>query len=156
MTRNRKNKSRRLGLTAVELAMVLPILFTMVMGLFEGGSAYYSWLTVQKAAQVGARFAATGRGEDEGTRLNQIIATTEAGLTTLTHGTTEVTVRSWPDLNAVGDGIDGNPGAPCQMAEVAVLYNYKPFTPIVAALLPDTIPLHGYDRKVNEPWKPCD
>ncbi len=42
------------------------------------------------------------------------------------------------------------------MAEVAVVYQYKPFTPLVATLLPDSIPLRGYDRKVNEPWKPCD
>ena len=156
MTRNRKNNSSRSGMTAIELAMILPILFTLIMGIFEGGNAYYSWLTVQKAAQIGAHFAATGRGDEEGTRLSQIITTTEAGLTTLKHGTVEINIRSWPDLSAVGDGIDGDPGAPCQLAEVAVLYNYKPFAPIVAALLPDTIPLEGYDRKINEPWKPCD
>jgi hypothetical protein len=39
---------------------------------------------------------------------------------------------------------------------VAVLYNYEPFTPLVAQLLPETIPLKGFDRKVNEPWKPCN
>lgn len=156
MIYHRKNNSRRRGLAATELALILPILFILIMALVEGGNAYYSWLTVQKAAQIGARFAATGRGVEEGTRLNQILAATEAGLTTLNHGSTEISVRSWPDLTATGEGIEGNAGEPCQLAEVAVLYNYEPFTPLVAPLLPDTIPLHGYDRKVNEPWKPCD
>ena len=151
-----KNNSRRRGSSAVEMAFVLPILFLLVMAIVEGGNAFYSWLTVQKAAQVGARFAATGRGDDEGTRLAQIISATEAGLATLNQGSIEISVRSWPDLSAEGDGIDNDPGGPCQLAEVAVLYQYEPFTPLVAPLLPDSIPLYGYDRKVNEPWKPCD
>ncbi|MCJ2164418.1 MULTISPECIES: TadE family protein [unclassified Pseudodesulfovibrio] len=155
MLKNQKN-SRRAGVAAVEMALILPIMFVLVMAIIEGGNAYYSWLTVQKAAQIGARFAATGRGDEEGTRLSQIIATTEAGVAALKNGTIDISVRSWPDLTATGDGIDNDPGAPCQLAEVAVLYNYEPFTPLVSPLLPDTIPLRGYDRKVNEPWKPCD
>jgi len=151
-----RNNSRRNGLAAVEMALVLPVMFLVIMAVIEGGSAFYSWLTVQKAAQVGARFAATGRGDEEGTRLAQIIAATEAGLSALNQDGIEVSVRSWPDLSAAGDGIDNDPGGPCQLAEVAVLYQYRPFTPLVAPLLPETIPLHGYDRKVNEPWKPCD
>ncbi|MBG0788968.1 MAG: pilus assembly protein [Desulfovibrionaceae bacterium] len=148
--------SRKLGATAVETALVLPIMFLLIMVVIEGGNAFHSWLTVQKAAQIGARFAATGRGDEEGTRLPRIIAATEAGLTALGHGSYEISVRSWPDLSAGGDGIDNDPGGPCQLAEVAVLYQYEPFTPLVASMLPDTIPLRGYDRKVNEPWKPCD
>lgn len=156
MTRHKKHTSRRSGVVSVELALILPILFTLAMCVIEGGNAYYSWLTVQKAAQYGARTAATGRGEEDGTRLSQIIAATEAGLETLNNGVTVISIRSWPDLNATGDGIDNDAGAPCQLAEVAVLYNYEPFTPIVSSLLPDTIPLRGFDRKVNEPWKPCN
>lgn len=151
-----KKNSHRNGVAAIEMALILPILFVVVMMVIEGGNAFYSWLTVQKAAQIGARFAATGRGDDEGTRLAQIIATTEAALTTLNQGDIEISVRSWPDLSASGDGIDNDPGGPCQLAEVAVLYNYEPFTPLVAPMLPDSIPLLGYDRKINEPWKPCD
>lgn len=155
MLKNTKNSSRR-GIAAVEMALILPILFLLAMAIIEGGNAVYAWVTVQKAAQLGARYMATGRGEDEGTRLQDIIAQTEAGLTTLNMNRIEIKVRSWPDLTATGDGIDNDPGAPCQLAEVAVYYNYEPFTPLVAPLLPESIPLHGYDRKVNEPWKPCD
>lgn len=155
MRNNRKNARRR-GLAAVELALILPVLLLLIMAVIEGGNAVYAWVTVQKAAQMGARYAATGRGADTGTRLTGIIDTTQAGLTTLNQANVVISVRSWPDLSATGDGIDNDPGAPCQLAEVAVLYNYEPFTPLVAPLLPDSIPLRGYDRKVNEPWKPCD
>ncbi len=147
---------RKTGMAAVEMALIIPILFIFSMALIEGGNAFYAWLTVQKAAQIGARYAATGRGAEEGTRLAEIIAATEAGLSTLNKGGAEISVRSWPDLSATGDGIDNDPGGPCQLAEVAVVYIYQPFTPLVAPLLPETIPLRGYDRKVNEPWKPCD
>lgn len=155
MRNNRKNARRR-GLAAVEMALVLPILLLLIMAVIEGGNAVYAWVTVQKAAQMGARYAATGRGADTGTRLAGIISTTQAGLAALDQANVVISVRSWPDLSATGDGIDNYPGAPCQLAEVAVLYNYEPFTPLVAPLLPDSIPLRGYDRKVNEPWKPCD
>ena len=155
MLKNRNNPSRS-GLAAVEVALILPILFLVVMAIIEGGNAVYAWVTVQKAAQIGARYMATGRGEEEGTRLQDIIEVTEGGLTTLNMNRVEITIRSWPDLTATGDGIDNDPGAPCQLAEVAVRYDYEPFTPLVGPLLPESIPLRGYDRKVNEPWKPCD
>ena len=151
-----RNTDSRQGLAAVETALILPILFILVMAIVEGGNAFSAWLTVQKAAQLGARFAATGRGEDDGNRLSQIIAATEAGVATLDQDKVVITIRSWPDLNATGDGINNDAGAPCTLAEVAVVYNYEPFTPLVSPLLPDSIPLRGYDRKVNEPWKPCD
>ena len=154
--RTQKTPSRRSGLVAVETALVLPILFLIVMGLIEGSNAAYSWMTVQKAAQIGARFASTGRGSDDGSRLTQILDATKDSLVALDIASCEIKVRSWPDLSASGDGIDNDPGAPCQLAEVSVLYSYKPFTPLVGALLPETIPLYGSDRKVNEPWKPCD
>lgn len=147
---------RRRGIAAVEMALILPIMLVLIMAVIEGGNAFYSWLTVQKASQMGARFAATGRGDEEGTRLAQIISTTESGLVALNMDNVTITVRSWPDLAATGDGIDNSPGGPCQLAEVAVIYNYEPFIPLISPMLPDSIPLRGYDRKVNEPWKPCD
>jgi Flp pilus assembly protein TadG len=155
MQTNRKG-TRRAGLAAVEMALILPIMFMIVMAVIEGGNAVYAYVTVQKAAQIGARFAATGRGADEGTRLDDIIRATRTGLAALDQSNVVISVRSWPDIQALGDGIDNDPGAPCQLAEVAVVYNYEPFTPLVAPLLPDSIPLRGFDRKVNEPWKPCD
>lgn len=154
--RTTNTTKRRRGIASVELALTLPILVLMVMAVIEGGNVFYSWLTVQKAAQIGARYAATGRGDGEGTRLTQIIKATEAGLASLDNANAEIKVRSWPDVTAEGDGIENYPGAPCQLAEVAVIYHYSPLTPLIAQMLPESFPLYGFDRKVNEPWKPCE
>lgn len=155
MSRNKRH-TRCWGIATTEFALVLPFLFFLVMGLVEAGYMSYSWLAVQKAAQTGARFAATGQGDEEGTRMTEIVRLTEEWLAGLDKGGKEVTVSSWPSSTPVGDGIDNNAGGPCNMVEVAVVYEYHPFTPLVGALLPNVVEIYGRDRKLNEPWKPCD
>ncbi|WP_319471069.1 TadE/TadG family type IV pilus assembly protein [uncultured Pseudodesulfovibrio sp.] len=154
MTLRKRPRSR--GLVSMEIALLLPLLMVLAMAIIEGGTMLYSWMTLQKAAQSGTRFAATGQGEDEGTRLSQITAVTEGWLDRLNKGTKEITITSWPDKTVTGDGIDNSAGGPCTMVQVAVLYNYHPFTPVVGNLLPEVVELRGADRKLNEPWKPCD
>lgn len=156
MTTRTHTDRRRRGMTTMELALILPILLALAMGTIEGGTMFYSWLTVQKAAQNGARFGATGQGVDEGTRDTQIVQVTEEWLAALDRGSKEVTLRHWPSTTASGDGTEGTAGGPCQLMEVAVVYNYHPFTPLIGALLPEVVPIHGHERKLNEPWKPCD
>lgn len=151
-----RTSTRRRGLASMEFALILPLLLVFVMAIIEGGVMFYSWLTIQKAAQSGARFAATGQGEDEGTRIPQIMEVTEDWMTHLDKGGKTIVIKSWPDAIASGEGAEGNPGGPCQMVEVAVTYAYHPFTPIIGDALPEVINLHGFDRKLNEPWRPCD
>jgi len=38
---------------------------------------------------------------------------------------------------------------------VSVSYLYQPVTPLLGDVLPQSIPVSGSDRKVNEPWRPC-
>ena len=140
----------------MEFAMILPLLMIFIMCILEAGTIGYSWLTVQKAAQTGARFAATGQGDEMGSRLTQIAQVTEEWMTTLDNGSKEIVISSWPTTEASGDGITVDAGGPFQLVEVAVVYNYHPFTPLVGAALPEVIKLQGFDRKLNEPWKPCE
>lgn len=155
MTKHLKH-SRRRGMTTMEFAMILPFLVVLVLGMVEFGTMFYSWLTIQKAAQSAARFAATGVGEEEGTRMNQTLQLAESWMTDLDNGSKEIVITSWPTPNATGQGVEGSAGTPCGLVEVAVTYNYHPFTPVVSAMLPEVLQLHGQDRKMNEPWKPCD
>ncbi|MFH1915014.1 MAG: TadE family protein [Pseudomonadota bacterium] len=148
--------NRRRGMTTMEFALILPFLLAMVMVTIEAGTMFYSWLTIQKAAQSGSRFAATGQGEEQGDRLNRIMEATGVWLDHLDSGGTEITVRSWPDVSGSGDGMADDAGNPCGLVEVAVTYHYHPFTPIIGAMLPNSIALTGSDRKLNEPWRPCD
>ncbi|MES9994867.1 TadE/TadG family type IV pilus assembly protein [Desulfovibrio aminophilus] len=153
MRRRRSHLSR--GVAAVEMALILPALLLMVFGLLESGNLFLSWLTVQKSAEMGARFAATGQGEDEGTRLAQIVEQANVLLSTLPSAGSTVSVRSWPGLDTSGPGVTGSAGQPCGVVEVGVSFLYKPITPFIGDVLPETVQLTGSDRKVNEPWKPC-
>lgn len=154
--KNRTSRPGRRGILSVEFALILPVLIVLVMGFIEMGTMFHSWLTLQKAAQSGARFAATGVGEEEGTRLTRIEDVTAEWLASLDKGAKEITISSWATPAAVGEGVSGSAGGPCQLVEVAVVYAYHPYTPIVGSLLPEVVPLYGADRKLNEPWKPCD
>ncbi len=150
------NAGSRAGITTVELGLLLPLVFMLIMGIIETGVLCYSWLTVQRAAHEGVRFAATGQGYEEGTRNTLIEQATASMLDQLNNGQKVITIRSWPDHSATGSGIEGNAGEPCQLVEVQVAYKYQPFTPLVSNMLPEIITLLGSGRKVNEPWYPCD
>ena len=142
------------GISSVELALILPAVMALAMGVIETGNMFTAWLTVHKAAQTGTRFAATGQGEEEGTRLGLIIERTEDAADTL-NGPVTVSVRSWPNLDTSAPGVLDDPGDPCHPVEVSATYNYRPITPIVGDILPEAIPLTGRDRKINEPWQQC-
>lgn len=156
MTIRTIRNARRRGMTTMEFALILPFIMVFVMGMIEVGTMFHSWLTLQKASQSGARFATTGQGEEQGTRLSQISQITQNWLTSLNNGDKEIVITSWPTPDVSGEGTTGSAGGPCQLVEVAVVYNYHPFTPIVGAMLPEVIELYAFDRKLNEPWKPCE
>ena len=152
----RLHDKKRLGIAAVEFALVFPIILILSMGVLEVGNMMFSWLTLQKAAQEGTRMAITGQGDEEGTRIMLIEDAAERLLVDLNHGTKEITIKSWPGVTAGDGGATGNPGRPCQLMEVSILYKYKPFVPVINKIFPEVIPLEASDRKVNEPWEPCD
>lgn len=150
-----KPRIKSKGAFALETAYILPILLAAVFGVCETGNLFRSWLTLQKAAQAGARFAATGIGAEEGTRLSQIINETGKVTASLPDDLVNVVVRSWPGP-ASGSGRDGNPGDPCDTVEVEVRLNYEPIVPLLESVLPESIVLTGVDRQINEPWYPCN
>lgn len=45
------------GAALVEFALILPLLFLLMVGLFDLGFAGYGWLQVQAAAEAGAQYA---------------------------------------------------------------------------------------------------
>jgi hypothetical protein len=153
---NRKHNLKRRGIASVEFALILPFIMILTMGFIEMGNMFSTWMSVQKAAQSGARFASTGIGDEEGNRLDLIVAETERWFSRGSEEGTKIIVKSWPTAVAEGDGIANDPGSPCGLVEVDVIHDYHPVTPIVGALFPDVIKLTGNDRKLNEPWKPCD
>jgi Flp pilus assembly protein TadG len=58
MTRIRNER----GQTMVELAMVLPMLLVLLLGIFQFGVAFNNYITLTDAVRAGARKAAVSRG----------------------------------------------------------------------------------------------
>jgi Flp pilus assembly protein TadG len=54
------------GASAVEFAIILPILVILVFGIFEFGIAYNNWIALTHAAREGARIAAVGFIDENG------------------------------------------------------------------------------------------
>ncbi len=61
MMRRRQEPQRRAGIATVELAVVLPLLVTMLVGLLEVARVITVKLVVADAAREGGRLASTGR-----------------------------------------------------------------------------------------------
>ncbi|WP_034640111.1 TadE/TadG family type IV pilus assembly protein [Desulfovibrio inopinatus] len=156
MMRTTTNTAHQRGAGVVEMALLLPLMLVGVMGALEMTNVFHTWMVVQKAAQNGARLAVTGAGEADGVRLTLIKNETEAALRTLpTNAQTEVLVKSYTGGDLTSQAIDGNPGNPCDAVEVRVNVSYTPITPIVGDALPGVIDFSAYDRRLNEPWRPC-
>jgi Flp pilus assembly protein TadG len=146
---------RERGTSTLEIGLLLPVLLLLMMGTIECGNMLASWLTLQRAAQDGARFAATGQGDQEGTRLTRIVELTKEEFSGVSSGPVQVTVRSWPGMNVTGSGRVNDPGRPCDTVEVQARYAYAVVTPLLTPLFTDTVTLTGVQRKLNEPWQVC-
>jgi Flp pilus assembly protein TadG len=144
-----------LGQSTTEMALAIPVLVLFMFGIIEMGRLFFAYVTVQYAAGKGARFAVTGAGELEGDRLERIVAEATQAASTLSDSV-NVYVRSWNGSTATGGGVDNDPGDPCDLVEVEVRYTYQPVIPLISTFLPEELELRGKDRKLNEPWTPCN
>ncbi|MBU1247361.1 MAG: pilus assembly protein [Proteobacteria bacterium] len=144
------------GMVAVETALILPVLLVLALGTIETGNILHAWLTVHKAAQTGARFASTGQGDDDGSRLALIELQVGQVMDRLEGGAATVNVSSWAGNVASGEGAQDSAGPPCGLVEVEVVYDYHPITPLTGDLFPEVVVLAGSDRKIIEPYKPCE
>lgn len=140
------------GQTAVEFALSLLALLTIVMGIIELGRLLQAWLTVQNSAQAGSRMAVTGQcwvdptspsWNQDAARLQCIKdAATEAarslrvdnGAAALDPGYFSIAVHASdpptpdPDLEY--------PGGPNARVAIDVTYNHELITPIVREIAP--------------------
>lgn len=163
--RTRTSRLRRLGLseagvTTLEVAFGLPVLLLLIFAVAELGYNVFARTTVEKAAQVGARFAVTGQGYDQGNRLTLIQDAARKMADVLTGGnpankSVTVTVSSYDKGNTSSSPVLNSAGVPCDAVEVRVDYTYTPLTPFAGPLLPATMTVTGKERMINEPWVAC-
>jgi Flp pilus assembly protein TadG len=151
------------GAGALEMAFILPAFLAGTFGVVEFGYLYFAHSTVNKAAEMGARFAVTGEGEVEGNRVPLIKENTKK-LTEKLAGAEasgsadpiKVFVRSYPEITGMGSVRENDAGEPCELVEVQVKYSYKPMTLVMDPFFPSGFTIEGKKRMINEPWLPCD
>ncbi len=66
--KNQKKLALSIGATAVELALVLPVLIMVLFGIFQFGIAFNNWIALTHAAREGARLAAVGEFSEKKVR----------------------------------------------------------------------------------------
>jgi Flp pilus assembly protein TadG len=59
-----KDKNQ-VGATAVEFALILPMLVTILFGIFQFGFAFNNWIALTHAASEGARLASVGQYSEQ-------------------------------------------------------------------------------------------
>lgn len=127
---DRRDRSR--GQSLVEMALVLPVLLLLLMGLFDFGRAIFAYNSVSNAAREGARLAIVDQTLASGTYL----AATEAANQATALGldptdVNDVRVRFlMPDLATTC----ATRGIGC-IAEVRVQYEFRAITPIIGAII---------------------
>lgn len=58
------------GATAVEFALIFPLLVMILFGIFQFGIAYNNWIALTHAAREGARLASVGEYSEERVRAS--------------------------------------------------------------------------------------
>lgn len=112
------------GAQLVEFAIVVPILLLLVIGIFEFGRAYFSWIVITNGAREGARTAAVGANA---TAVYDRVISAVGGLPVAGPPTSCPPAagvdQAWC-IQAVG--LQGDPGTE---VDVRVEYNFKPVAP---------------------------
>ncbi|MGI5922036.1 MAG: TadE/TadG family type IV pilus assembly protein [Syntrophomonadaceae bacterium] len=108
----------------VELAMVLPVLLMLLMGIVEFGRVYGSYLVISNLAREGARYGVVGHTDSQ---IENIIVSQRAYLD---EDRLTVTITPSDETRAKGSPL-----------EVAIDYTVPLITPFLGDILPDPFPL---------------
>lgn len=158
-----KNRPRSKGQAMVEFALTILLFLILLLAVVEFGRMLQVWVTMQRAAQTGARFAATGQlSEDplvdpwDSARLAAVKAEVQQACKSLAIGyggpdtpryfNVSVYASDSPDLS------QEFPGGPNARVIVDVVYNYEPVTPFLQGFAP-YLRLTAHAEKINERFR---
>ena len=102
----------------VEFALTAMLLLLLIMGIFEFGRAYNTWVVVTNGAREGARYAAVGKSETE---IVQKVKDATNGL----------------DESKLAVSVTNAQGARGDPVTVDVSYEIEIVVPIIAAFFPN-------------------
>jgi Flp pilus assembly protein TadG len=121
------------GQSLAELALILPLLLLILMGIFDLGRGIFFYSTIQNSAREGARYGAVNHCDSTG--IKNIVETHAYGLLN--------------DLD-VDDQIKFYDGRPERIV-VTVIYDFQTVTPLIGEFFDDgTIQLKAEARQLIE------
>ncbi len=169
-SRASQSTKRKIGQAAVEFALVLLVVLTIMMGIVEFGRLLQAWLTVQNSAQAAGRSAVTGRcslpptdpsWNRDAARLQCIKDDARAkadslnidnGAGPLEAGYFAVSVHASDPPEPTPDPDLEYPGGPHARVAVDVTYNHELITPIVRQIVP-WLTLRAHAEMINERFR---
>ncbi|MYM30293.1 TadE-like protein [Duganella sacchari] len=133
---------RQRGSAVVEMAIVAPVAFLLLIGVIEYSILFYTTLAMQYAVREGARYAITGRTDKDPATSNQqrylaviqAIKSNSMGMYDSVNPVISVNGTSYASSSAYSATMFGNAG------DIVVLRldcTWKLATPIVAAFFPN-------------------
>jgi uncharacterized repeat protein (TIGR02543 family) len=147
-----------LGQTLVEFALVLSVSLLIIFGIFDFGSTFQAWLTVQNCAQTAARYATTGQTFQAGdaARLQAIkdeARSRAAGLSIVdSAGESEPGYFHVYVYSADSPAGTESPGGPNTRVAVDVIFNQPMITPLLSKMFP-YLRLTGHSEMVTERYR---
>ena len=148
-----RNKKRRggargsSGQALIELALILPLLFLLIVNVINFGGLLYAWITVSNAARAGAQYTITGaatlgapaRPSDSAVQtlvMNDLYAlrnatTSQVCVSTSLSSTVSCNTGTAPSsAPPPAETAEGSPAVTFAVAAVDVTYTYSPFIPL--------------------------
>ena len=113
------------GQSAVEFALILPILVLILMGIFDFGRAFYAYSVVANSAREGARagiYGGSGPGASTDDEIRAAVRRFAIGLNAIPDS--DITIVE-PEARMPGEDI-----------QVTVRYTFVPVTPLIDSFLP--------------------
>lgn len=140
------DSDRQHGQSAVEMALVLPLLLVLLLGIIIAVFMFYSYIQVTNAAREGARagsvyrMTSTSTGYSLATTVQKAIydsGTGNSALGFLTPNGSSFSVADDVDVTLLKpDGTAGNPDDPRPGDRLTVQVTYRYTLPIIAVALP--------------------
>ena len=128
-------RRERLGNTAVEFALVLPLFLGLIFGIFEFARLFYIQLTVHSAVREASRFTVTGNTLPDPDNPDQFLSRLESIISTLKHAAPGIDVDPG-SVTIIGPNGVGDAGGPGDLVTIRADYDIHLITPLMKPFFP--------------------